>query len=230
MYGGLDERSQDSRHENSRDDDMKTLNDYLYYESPSGLGKLYCGDCLEILPLIEDEIDFCFADPPYGVKKAEWDREYFTGFEELIESKCKGGEITPGDNSIGICISKLKSYKGVMHNFNKNGMTFNSVGFENVITGVMFGKFKRGQNYIQFTVSGDKPEHESPKPIEMLFKTVSRFSNKSDLILDPFLGSGTTAVACEKLGRRWIGIEISQKYCEIAKKRIDLEALQGKLF
>ena len=53
---------------------------------------------------------------------------------------------------------------------------------------------------------------------------------ENELILDPFLGSGTTAVAAEKLGRRWIGIEISEKYCEIAAKRIKVEADQGKLF
>ncbi len=50
------------------------------------------------------------------------------------------------------------------------------------------------------------------------------------LVLDNFLGSGTTAVACEKLGRRWIGIEISEKYCEISARRIESEARQGKLF
>ena len=54
-------------------------------------------------------------------------------------------------------------------------------------------------------------------------------STVGDIILDPFLGSGTTAVACERLGRRWIGIEISKEYCDIAVKRIDLERSQLKL-
>ncbi|MCD6166729.1 site-specific DNA-methyltransferase [bacterium] len=40
------------------------------------------------------------------------------------------------------------------------------------------------------------------------------------LVLDPFLGSGTTAVACERLNRRWIGIEINEEFCKIAKERI----------
>lgn len=46
------------------------------------------------------------------------------------------------------------------------------------------------------------------------------YSDEDDLVLDPFLGSGTTAVACERLNRRWIGIEISEEYCKIAKERI----------
>ena len=55
------------------------------------------------------------------------------------------------------------------------------------------------------------------------------FSKDDNLILDPFLGSGTTAVACEKMGRRWIGIEISEEYCKIAKERIEQERKQLKL-
>lgn len=51
-----------------------------------------------------------------------------------------------------------------------------------------------------------------------------------DLVLtDPFFGSGTTGVACERLGRKWIGIEISKEYCDIAVKRIEQERNQLKL-
>jgi len=49
---------------------------------------------------------------------------------------------------------------------------------------------------------------------------VKDFSQENDLVLDSFLGSGTTAVACEQLNRRWIGIEINPEYCEITKQRI----------
>ena len=66
----------------------------------------------------------------------------------------------------------------------------------------------------------DKRFHIHQKPLKLLEHLVLVSSNQNDLVLDPFLGSGTTAVACERLGRRWIGIEINKEYCEIAKERI----------
>ena len=62
--------------------------------------------------------------------------------------------------------------------------------------------------------------HPTQKPEEMLKRIIIASSNKGDLVLDPFLGSGTTAVAAKKLGRNWIGIEKSKKYVDMAKKRI----------
>lgn len=62
--------------------------------------------------------------------------------------------------------------------------------------------------------------HPTQKPEEMLKRIIVASSNKGDLVLDPFLGSGTTAVVAKKLGRNWIGIERIQKYFEIAKDRL----------
>ena len=55
-------------------------------------------------------------------------------------------------------------------------------------------------------------------------------NKKISSVLDPFIGSGTTAIACEQLNKKWIGIEIEEKYCEIAAKRIENERKQLKLF
>ena len=49
---------------------------------------------------------------------------------------------------------------------------------------------------------------------------IEKSSKPNDIVLDPFLGSGTTAVACKELGRNYIGIEISPEYCKIAEKRL----------
>ena len=63
--------------------------------------------------------------------------------------------------------------------------------------------------------------HECPKNIEIMKKLVGRFSEETELILDPFMGSGTTLCAAKELGRCAIGIEIEEKYCEIAANRLD---------
>jgi len=75
-----------------------------------------------------------------------------------------------------------------------------------------------------------KGDHPTPKPIKLMETFILLHSKEKDLVLDPFIGSGTTAIACEKLGRKWIGIEISEEYCEIAKQRIEQEARQLKMF
>lgn len=62
--------------------------------------------------------------------------------------------------------------------------------------------------------------HPTQKPEEMLKRIILASSNKGDIVLDPFLGSGTTAVVAKRLGRKWIGIEKSKEYVKIAEKRV----------
>ena len=66
----------------------------------------------------------------------------------------------------------------------------------------------------------NKALHPTQKPEEMLQRIITASSNKGDIILDPFLGSGTTAVIAQKLNRQWIGIEKEDKYIKAAKNRI----------
>jgi len=70
--------------------------------------------------------------------------------------------------------------------------------------------------------------HPGYTPYPITSRCICLLSQNS--VLDPFFGTGTTGVVCEELNRRWIGIEISEKYCEIAAKRISNEAKQLKLF
>jgi len=68
-------------------------------------------------------------------------------------------------------------------------------------------------------------KHPTIKPLDLIKMIIKVSSNKEDIILDCFMGSGTTAVACKQLGRNFIGFEISKKYCDIANKRLN----QGNL-
>lgn len=76
----------------------------------------------------------------------------------------------------------------------------------------------------------DRTGHQTQKPMLLMEKLVSDFSSPGDLICDPFMGSGTTGVACIKLGRRFIGWEKDPKYFEIARKRIGKAREQLQLF
>ena len=64
-------------------------------------------------------------------------------------------------------------------------------------------------------------EHLTPKPLLLIKKLIKNSSNENDIVLDPFMGSGTTAVACKELNRRFVGFEIMQKYVDIANDRLN---------
>lgn len=72
---------------------------------------------------------------------------------------------------------------------------------------------------------GWKSEFTGGKPLNLMTAIVSDYSHEGDTVLDPFLGSGTTLRACKDLGRRGIGIEIDEKSCEIAARRLSQEVL-----
>jgi DNA modification methylase len=73
-------------------------------------------------------------------------------------------------------------------------------------------------------------EHQTEKPVELMEMPIRVLSDEGATILDPFMGSGTTGVACARLGRRFIGIEIEPKYFDIARRRIEEAYKQPRLF
>lgn len=72
--------------------------------------------------------------------------------------------------------------------------------------------------------------HPTVKPVKLMAYLVTLGSREGDTVVDPFLGSGTTAVACEQFNRRWIGVELSPDYCDIIKARLDTWKGQKRLF
>ena len=98
-----------------------------------------------------------------------------------------------------------------------------NLGLEGMLVKRPDGRTKTGMG--SFEKKGIQPQqnyHPTVKPlklIEYLIKLTS-MPNPDQIYLDPFIGSGTTAIACEKFGKKWIGIELNEEYCEIAKNRI----------
>jgi len=95
---------------------------------------------------------------------------------------------------------------------------------------------KIGKIGVRFNVWQVNPEqsnlrrrHPAQFPEQLAMDHLLSWSNEGDIALDCMAGSGTTPVACERLNRKWIGIEISEKYCEISAKRIERETKQFKL-
>ena len=70
------------------------------------------------------------------------------------------------------------------------------------------------------SVQSKKKEHKYQDPL-ILYKSIIKMFKDCEIILDPFIGSGTTAIACKELGRKYIGIELNPKYCEIAQRRVN---------
>ncbi|MFI4912021.1 MAG: DNA-methyltransferase [Sedimentisphaeraceae bacterium JB056] len=84
---------------------------------------------------------------------------------------------------------------------------------------------------IPFWSMPENTDHPTQKPEKLLAKLILASSNENDVVLDPFLGSGTTSVTAKKLGRKYVGVEIDETYCCLAEKRLELtdenDSIQG---
>jgi len=210
--------------------------DKIYYKEPSGV--IICDDCLSILPLLEpNSVDLVVTDPPYGVG-VKYGQFVDTpeNVKELIE-KAIPQCISISKRVVLTCATRqifwYPQSDWILCWFNRAGVGLNPWGFTCWQPILVYGKDPFLENnmgsrpdFIEHSESSPKNGHPCPKPPMFWNKVVSRTSVKdTDLILDPFLGSGTTAVAAKQLGRKFIGIEIEEKYCEIAKRRLAQEEL-----
>ena len=101
------------------------------------------------------------------------------------------------------------------------------VGYKEQWKKINKGKSTMSKDLFKEIVSGMWKYHAETKGLTLAnfsedipYKAINGFSYESNIVLDPFMGSGTTAIVAEKLNRKWIGVEISPKYCEIIKNRI----------
>jgi len=209
-----------------------------YYQTD--LGFLVHGDCLQIMPMLEP-VDLVLTDPPYGLKENAHRVASRTKLAKIIDYGDFDWDKEPADKEkIDMTVGRAKNSiiwggnyfhlppsRGwlVWDKLNSGNFADAELAWTNLKMSVRL--FKYMWNGMIREERHYKRTHPAQKPIALMIWCLE-FCQGS--VLDPFMGSGTTAVACERLNRRWIGIEISEAYCEIAKQRIEKERSQLKLF
>jgi len=197
------------------------------------INQIICGDNREVMKDWDDKcVDLVLTDPPYGIgmhkqigkKKGElgdkwgafnWDdhRPSKKCFDKLFSLSLN--QIIWGGNYYDFLPSRcfLIWDKVQRIDFADCEMAWTS-----------FDTSARIFTFARSNMQGFRfPErvHPTQKPLPLMVWCLENYSQPADLILDPFCGSGTTCVAAKMLGRNYIGIDISEKYCEIARQRLE---------
>lgn len=190
-----------------------------YYQDDKAGITIYHGDCREVLPQLPP-FDLVLTDPPYPDYYVDLYLQTPIAFLTAMpcrqyvfwSAKCE----FPIDHT-AIHIWDKKSGAGAQYEriFERNGQRQFNVYRYYLINSTIAASFTRDE----FT------KHRSQKPIQLIRRLVADGSSDSALIFDPFMGSGTTLVAAKQLGRRAIGVEIEEHWCEVAAKRLQQEVM-----
>ena len=220
------------------DEIVDSINIKPYYRDEQADIVIYCGDCRLILPLIPaGSIDLVLTDPPYGIAlDLAWLSEL-----HLAHSKPANKTDVPIVGDSGIDLSFLWQFpKRIIFGFpyiydsQATGWLVwdkqPGIDTDRTLTSpieMASSTAWKGFRLVRCMWAGymrDNGEHRFAHPTQKPQKVISYCINKAselgNLILDPFLGSGTTLVCAKKLGRKAIGIEIEEKYCQIAVERL----------
>jgi len=213
---------------------------------------LYHGDCLEILPTLEaGSIDAVVTDPPYGMDaQTDYRNRKRTALAECNNFMPIIGDSEPFDPSPWLAfpivalfganwyanrlpisgawivwdkLDGLKSDRQVGFNDNSDcEFIWTNKGIAARILRHRWMGCMKASEHRQRRI------HPTQKPVALMVDIVGYLTIPTATVLDPFMGSGTTGVACVQMGRNFIGIEIDHGYFDIAKARIEKEIKKGK--
>ncbi len=211
---------------------------------------IYHADCRDILPSIPDKsIDLVLTDPPYGVSFKKKGEPYMIGdhinplpwlYPNLHKILKDDGAVF-AFSSMSYVTESLLSFQTYfkLHNiiiWDKINPIYprSKAHFRLQYEPILYGskglhnlKNKKSGDVIQCQIPrGNIRKHPTQKPVDLIKTILNSTLDTKEIILDPFLGSGTTAYCAKKLGRKCIGIEIEEKYCEIAAKRLSQSVMR----
>lgn len=222
-----------------------------YYEQ--GGITIYHGDCMDVLHGIGNNVNLLLSDPPYGVNYVTaWRNKsdpMRTGIQndQTLEAISNAWPLLMAvlrDNSHFYIFSSPRRLPEMMSIVSPKQVICWDKGDAGTV-GDLLGGFGEAWEAILYgmkgrrTLNGPRPRtvirynwsatqdpvHPTVKPIPLLKRLISMSSDTGETILDPFMGSGTTLRAAKDLGRKAIGIEIEERWCEVAAKRLSQEVL-----
>jgi site-specific DNA-methyltransferase (adenine-specific) len=201
-----------------------------------GDATLYLGDCMEVLPTL-GRVDAVITDPPYGIgadahhgpESSGWRQHHVRGWDETtppaeaFEALQKAGKkcIVWGGNYFPL----PPASRWLVWNKVQRGFSLADAELAWTSLGGAVRVFDLPRSPALYK----QQEHPTQKPLLLMRWCIEQVGNARS-ILDPYMGSGTTGVACVELGLKFIGIEREPKYFDIACKRIEQAYAQGQLF
>ena len=195
------------------------------------INKVICADCLEVMKDIPDKsIDLVITDPPYGLNKKIHDGGTWAKKEKFDE--CLDWDFVVGEeywNEIFRISKNQIIWGGNYYQFKPSRcwLVWKKPLFPTMSDcELAWTSFDKNVKCFDESRNPDGyKEHPTQKPFSLMEWCVENYSKEGDIILDPFTGGGSTLKGAKRLNRKFIGIEISEKYCEIARQRLRQEVL-----
>jgi site-specific DNA-methyltransferase (adenine-specific)/modification methylase len=195
-----------------------------------GNAEIWLGDCRDILPTLP-KVDAVITDPPYGIGANK--QTLGKGKKEFD----RGGDWDEAAPDLSVCmIAPLLCFWGGNYFADQLPVTNDWLIWHKVNDGRSFSEcemawtnFGRQTRHLSHHWAGEEKEHPTQKPLPVMLWCIGQAGGEARVIADPFMGSGTTGVACMVLGRAFIGIEREPKYFDIACRRIEDAQRQGRL-
>lgn len=212
------------------------------------MNEIICADCLEVLKSMPDKsVDLVLTDPPYGLGFSYLGYEdtrdnlkrLIAEFLPLALQKATRTAVLCGITQIGLY--PQADWCGCI-TWETTG-SYGHFGYTQWMPILLYGKDLSGFGRVNGVLKSDRIHlnggfrrsplelsHPCPKPLKIMEEVIERYCEAGGTVLDPFAGSGTTCVAAKILGRKYIGIEISPVYAEIARKRVEQAQYEERLF